>query len=104
MTEGKIIRAVCNQPCYIEVIHGALMIKKSPILRRTERAMLRAMCVVKLMDRKNTIELITELGLKALMKMAANAPRWFGYESRAEDDTVKMALNFEDSGKRKKRC
>ena len=38
------------------------------------------------------------------MKIAkANALRWFGYVLRAEEDNpVKMALNFELRGKRKK--
>ena len=50
--------------------------KEVAILRKTERAMLIAMCGVKLMDRKNTDELITMLALSVLMEMTtmANAP------------------------------
>ena len=37
------------------------------------------MCKMKLMDRKNTNELMTMLGLTVSMEMVAktNAPRWF---------------------------
>ena len=48
------------------------------ILRRTERAMVRSMCGVKLVDRKNTEDLMKMLGFKeTLDKMAqANGVRW----------------------------
>ena len=50
------------------------------ILRRTERAMVRSMCGVKLEDGKNTDNLMKMLGLKeTLNKMAqANGVRWYG--------------------------
>ena len=43
------------------------------ILRRTERAMIRAMCGVKLMDKKNTEESIVMLGLKETKDKLAKA-------------------------------
>ena len=48
------------------------------ILRRTERAMVRSMCALKLVDRKNMEELKEMLGLKeTLDRMAkANGVRW----------------------------
>ena len=70
--------------------------------------MLKAMCGVKLLDRKkktkNTGNLMTKLDLIVLMEMAAkaNALRWFGHVLRIEDNSVKMALNFEMRGKRTK--
>ena len=50
------------------------------ILRRTERAMVRLMCGVKLVDRKKMEELMEMLGLKeTLDRMAkANGVRWYG--------------------------
>ena len=53
------------------------------------------MCRVKLIDRKNTSELMTMLGLTVSMEMAAkeNALKWFGHVLRIEDNLVKMALN-----------
>ena len=51
------------------------------ILRRTERAIVRSMRGVKLVDKKNTEELMKMLGLKeTLDKMAkANGVRWYGH-------------------------
>ena len=68
------------------------------ILKRTERAMVRSMCGVKLVDRKNTEELIKMLGLKeTLDKMAkANGVRWYGHVVRRDDESIlKKAMMFE---------
>jgi len=59
--------------------------KEVAILRRTERALLRAMCGVKLMDRKSTKDLMNMLGLTASIEMTANALRWFGHILRTEE-------------------
>ena len=75
------------------------------ILRRTERAMVRSMCGVKLVDRKNTEELMEMLGLKkTLDRMAkANGVRWYGHMIRREDDnTLKKAMVMEVYGQRKR--
>ena len=55
------------------------------IILRTEIAMVRSMCGVKLVDRKNTKDLMKMLGLKeTLDKMAqANGGRWLGGMRRA---------------------
>ena len=60
------------------------------ILRRTERAMVRSMCGVKLVDRKNMEELVEMLGLKkTLDRMAkANGERWYGYVIRRDDNNI----------------
>ena len=66
------------------------------ILRRTERAMMRSMCGVKLMNRKNTEDLTKLLGLKeTLDKMAqANGVRWYGHVARRDEESIlkKMML------------
>ena len=75
------------------------------ILRRTERAMVRSLCGVKLVDRKNTEELMEMLGLKkTLDRMAkANGVRWYGHVIRREDDnTLKKAMMMEVYGQRKR--
>ena len=72
---------------------------------RTERAMVRSMCGVKLVDRKNTEELMEMLGLKkTLDKMAkANGVRWYGHAIRREDDNIlKKAMIMEVNGQRKR--
>ena len=54
------------------------------ILRRKERSIVRAMCSVKLMDKRNTAELMDMLRLKATAdKLArANDMRWYGHVLR----------------------
>ena len=72
------------------------------ILRRTERALVRSMSGVKLVDRKNMEELIEMLGLKATLdRMAkANGIRWYGRVIRRDDDNILKML--EVNGKRKR--
>ena len=64
---------------------------------RTERAMVRSMCGVKLLDRNKMEELMKMLDLKkTLDRMAkANGVRWYGHVIRRDDDNI---LN----GKRKR--
>ena len=58
------------------------------ILRRTERAMVRSTCGMKLVNRKNMEELMEMLGLKkTLDKIAkANDVRWYGHVIKRDDD------------------
>ena len=77
--------------------------KEMAILRRTERAMIRVMCGVKLLDRRNSGELMDMLGMEeSLDRMAkASIMRWYGYVLRKEDENVIVkALKFEVSGSR----
>ena len=52
------------------------------ILRRTERAMVKAMCGQKVVDRKTTEEQMDMLGLKKTIDRSAtaNAVRWYEHE------------------------
>ena len=75
------------------------------ILRRTERAMVRSMCGVKLVDSKKMEELMEMLGLKkTLDKMAkANKVRWYGHVIRRDDDNIlKRAMMMEVNGQQKR--
>ena len=67
---------------------------------KTERAMVRSMCKVKLVGRKNTEELMKMLGLKkTLDRMAkANGVRWYGHAIRREDDILNKAMMMEVNG------
>ena len=60
------------------------------ILRRTERAMVRAMCGAKLMEKKRTEDLMEMLGLKETMVQMAkvNEVRWYGHLLRRDDGYV----------------
>ena len=68
-----------------DVIYGSetwcLRENEMAILRRTERAVVRAMCGVKLMERRRTEELMEMLGLKeTVVQMAkTNGVRWYGH-------------------------
>ena len=71
--------------------------KEMGILRRTERAMVRAMRGAKLAQRKNTGDMMDMLGLnQTIDKMAkASGVRWLGRVLRKENgDVVKNALEF----------
>ena len=61
--------------------------KEMAILRRTERAMIRVMCGVKLLDRRNSEELMDMLGIKeSLDRMTkASSIRWHGHVLRKDD-------------------
>ena len=75
------------------------------ILRRTEKSMLRAMCGVKLMEKKRTEDLMEMLGLKkTVVQMAkANGVRWYGHVLRRDNgDVLKKELEFEVKDKRKR--
>ena len=75
------------------------------ILRRTERAMVRAMCGAKLMEKKRTEDLMEMLRLKetAVQMAKANGVRWYGHMLRRDDGHVlRKVLEFEVRGKRKR--
>ena len=74
------------------------------ILRRTKRALLRAICGVKIMEKKRTGDLMEMLELKeTVVQMAkANGVRWYGHVLRKDDGHVlRKALEFEVKGKGK---
>ena len=65
------------------------------ILRRAKRAMVKTICGVKLIDRKNMDKLIEMLGLKEMVDKLAKAigVRWYGHVlRRQEDDVLRKAL------------
>ena len=67
--------------------------------------MVRAMCGQKVVDRKTTEEQMDMLGLKETIDRlaTANGVRWYGHVLRRDDDSVlRVALNLEVSGKRKR--
>ena len=75
------------------------------ILRRTERALVRAMCGQKVVDRKTSEEQMGMLGLNETIERFAtvNGVRWHGHVLRRDDDSVlRVALNLKVSGKRKR--
>ena len=69
------------------------------VLQRTERAMIRRMCGVKLEDRKNTLGLMERVGLNesVLEVVKRNGLRWMGHVLRRGDDNpIKMAWQLDE--------
>ena len=78
---------------------------ETAILRRTERAVVRSMCGVKLEDGKKMEELMEMLGLKeTLNRMAkANGVTWYGHVIRRDDENIlKKVMMLEVNGQRKR--
>ena len=74
------------------------------ILRGAERAMVRAMCSVKLVNKRNTEELTNMLELKEVADKLArvNGVRWYGHVlRRPEEDVLIKAMVHEVDGKHK---
>ena len=103
--KGKVYRSCVRSAMLYGSETWCLRENEMAILRRTERAMVRAMCGVKLMDKKNTEELMCMLGIEeTLDRLArANGVRWFGHVlRRPKEDILWRALEYEVEGKRKR--
>ena len=97
--KGKIYKSCVRSAMLYGSEAWCLREKEMAILRRTERAMIRAMCG----DRRNSEELMDMLGIKeSLDRMAKSSSiRWYGRVLRKEDENVIVkALKFEVSGSR----
>ena len=97
--------------CYVRsvILYGSeawcLKENEKSILRRTKRAVVRAMCSQKVVDRKTTEEQMDMLGLKEAISQLAttNGVGWYGHVLRRDDHSVlRVALNLEVSGNRKR--
>ena len=67
------------------------------ILRRTEKTMMRAMCGVKIIEKRSQ-ELMSLLGLKNTLDGLARASgaHWYGHVLRRNNgDVLRIALDFE---------
>ena len=74
------------------------------ILRKMEKAMVRAMCRQKVVDTKTTEEQIDMLGLKETIDQLAtvNGVRWYGHVLWRDDNSIlRVALDLEVSCNRK---
>ena len=103
--KGKVYRRCVRSTILCGREKWCLKENEKAILRRTERAMVRAICGQKVVDRKTTEEQIDMLGLKETIDQlaTANGVRWYGHVLRRNDDSVlRVALNLEVSGKRKR--
>ena len=82
--KGKVYKSCVRSA----VLHGSeawcSREKEMAVLRRTQRAMIRAMCGMKLLDRRNSQELMDMLGIKEFLDRMAKASsmRWYGHVLR----------------------
>ena len=75
------------------------------IVRRTEGAMVRSMCGVKLVDGKNTEDPMKMLGLRETLDKTAqaNGVRWYGHVVRRDEESIlKKAMVLQVNGQRKR--
>ena len=73
------------------------------ILRRTEKAMMRAMCGVKIIEKRRSQELMSLLGIKDTLDGLARASgvRWYGHVLRRDNgDVFRRVLDFAVAGRR----
>ena len=76
---------------------------KVELLRKTEKAMIKATCRMKLIDRKSIKKLMQMSGVTVLMEtmVRAAAVRWYGYILQTEESNIlKKVLNFEVTGRK----
>ena len=102
--KGKIHKSYVRSAILYQSKTWCLRENEVAMLRRAQRSMVRVMCSVKLVDKKNTEDLIDILGLKkAADKLAkVNGMRWYAHVSRQpEEDVVIKAMVHEVDRKRK---
>ena len=103
--KGKVYRCCVRSAILCGSETWCLTENEKAILRRMERAMVRAMCGQKVVDGKTTEEQMDMLGLKETIDRltTANGVRWYGHVLRRDYDSVlRVALNVKVSGKRKR--
>ena len=85
--KGMVYRSYVRLAMLYESEKWCLRENEMAILRRTERAMVRAMCGAKLMEKERTEDLMEMLGLKETVVQVAkpNGVRWYGHVSRRDD-------------------
>ena len=103
--KGKIYRSCVRSSMLYGSETWTLRETELAILRRTERAMMRTMCGVKLMEKRKTEDLMDLLGLKETIEglARANGVRWYGHVLRREEgNALRRALDFNMDGRRKR--
>ena len=101
--KGKVYKSCLKSAMLYGSEAWCLRGEEMAILRRTERAMIWAMCGVKLLDQRNSEELMDMLVIKESLDRMAKASnmRCYGHVLRKADENVILkALKFEVSGSR----
>ena len=103
--KGKVYRYCVRSAMLYGSEAWCLKENEKAILRRTERAMVRAVCGQKVVDRETTEEQMDMLGLKKTIDRSAtaNGVRWHEHVLRRDDKSVlQVSLDLEMSGNKKR--
>ena len=76
--KGKVYKSCVRSAMLYGSEAWCLREKEMAILRRTDRAMIRAMCGVRLLDRRNSEEMMDMLGIKESLDRMAKASSIYG--------------------------
>ena len=100
--KGKIYKSYVRSAMLYESETWCLRENEVAILRKAKRSIVRAICSVKLVDKRNTEELMDMLGLKkAADKLArANGMRWYGHVLRRPEEDVLMKAMIQKVGEK----
>ena len=104
--KGKVYRCCVRSAILYGSETWCLKENEKAILGRTKRAMVRAMCGQKIVDRKTTEKQMDMLGLKETIHWlaTANGVRWYGHVLRRDGNSVlRVALNLEVTRQEKAR-
>ena len=101
--KGKIYKSYVRSAMLYESETWCFRENEVAILRKAKRSIVRAICSVKLVDKRNTEELMDMLGLKkAADKLArANGMRWYGHVLRRPEEDVLMKAMIQKVGQKK---
>ena len=102
--KGKLYKSYVRPPRLYGSKTWCLIENEVAILRRAERSIMRATCNVKLVNKRNTEEIMDMLGLEEVADKLArtNGMRWYGHVLRQpEKDVLMKAMVHEVDGKHK---
>ena len=101
--KGKIYQSCVRSAMLYGSETWCLKANETAILRTTEKAMMRAMSGVKMIEKRRSEELLSLLGLKHTLDglPRASGVRWYGHVLRKDSgDVLRKAVDFEVVGRR----
>ena len=98
--KGKVYKSYVRSATLYGSEAWCLREKEMAILRKTEKAMIPVIGGEKLLDQRNSEELM--LGVKEFLERMAKASsmRWYGYVLKKDENVTVKVLKFEVSGSR----
>ena len=103
--KGRVYKACVRSAMVYGSETWALKKEDEGVLQRAERAMVRIMCGVRLLERRKSMELLSLLGIEddILSTVMKSRLRWYGHVRRREpEDGIRKVLDVEVDGRRGK--